>query len=267
MDFSADSRSFVQGRVGVAQHYLCCEGIGAPYLLSAEAWRALTAEWENLRHSSDGKDKGWGSEQIAFSTAAMNVGVKFNIFDHFMVSVPEISAAGEGIGWVKNAFVDRGLGNTCATGLVGEASLADTNIEANPMPTFLHVVRPWGIKRLGWLYSKYQIPPGWSKSDDTDGILECSMPLMAEPPQNLAQLAETESEKLNAWGLCTITHSLNTMLQKFKSAKCQAGFNEARALKWKGAWLNEILPGGTDGIPASSMSWVQACAENCSCGL
>ena len=88
--FKPDSGPFVQGLVGVAQHYLCCEGIGAPYVLAAGAWRLLTVEWEKPRFASGGKDMGWGSEQNAFSTAAKNVGIKFNIFDHFMVSVADL---------------------------------------------------------------------------------------------------------------------------------------------------------------------------------
>jgi hypothetical protein len=263
---TSTSESFVQGLTGVAQHYLCCEGIGAPYVLTAGAWRLLTKEWEKPRLASHGKDMGWGSEQIAFSTAAVRVGIKFTIFDHFMVSVPEINAPGEGIGWIKSSLIDRGLGNTCVTGRIGEASLLAKDVEANPMPTFLHVVRPWGIARLGWMYSKYQIPPGWSHNEDTDGILECSMPLMAEPPKDLVELAATETEKLNAWGLCSITHSLNSMLRKFKDAKCTAGFNSAPALKFKSGWVNEILPGG---LPAeiASQKWVKKCSENCECGL
>jgi len=210
---------------------------------------------------------GWGSEQEAFSTAAKNVGIKFTIFDHFMVSVPDINAPGEGIGWVKRTFLERGLGNTCATGLVGESSLLDASVTENPMPTFLHVVRPWGIERLNLMYSKYQIPPGWGRPDDTEGILECSMPLLAEPPKNLAELAETDSERLNAWGLCTITHSLNKMLRKFKAAKCGGNFNVAPALAYEGPWKNKILPGGDDTVPAASKGWVKECAEQCSCGL
>lgn len=266
--FSLDptrDQPFVHGLVGVAQHYLCCEGIGAPYVLTAEAWRALTLEWEKLRLASGGKEMGWGSEQNAFSIAAMNAGVKFHIYDHFMVSVPDSHAPGEGNGWVAS-MIQRGLGNTCATGLVGEASLLDKS-DANPMPTFLHVVRPWGIQRMGWMYSKYQVPPGWSKSEDTDGILECSMPLLAEPPHNFELLAQGETEKLNAWGLCTITHSLNTMLRKFKTARCGVGFNSAPALKYKDAWLNEILPGGTDAVPDAGKAWVKNCANHCSCSL
>jgi hypothetical protein len=262
---TSKAESFVQGLTGVAQHYICCENTGAPYVLTAGAWRVLVNEWDKPRFESNGKKMYWGSEQDAFSTAALKVGIKFTIFDHFMVSEPDITAPGEGIGWIKNSLIERGAGNTCATGRVGEASLLEKDIEANPMPTFLHVVRPWGIKRLSWYFSKYQVPPGFDFVGDTEGIMACSMPLIAEPPTNLIELAETETEKLNAWGLCSITHSLNSMLRKFKTAKCTPGFNNVSALKYKKSWVNEILPGGLTEI-ASSQKWVKKCAELCECG-
>lgn len=263
--YSANSTSFVQGRVGAAQHYECCEGIGAPYILTAGAWRALNQEWEKMRLAIKG-EVNWGSDQMAFAVAAQKVGVRFNIFNHFAVSDVALGEATEGMPWVQDAL-RRGHGDTCATGLVGDASLAEDARDVK-MPTFLHVVRPWGLRRLGWLYSKYQVPPGFGKPADYEGILECAMPLMAEPPKNLTLLAKDSAEEMHAWGLCTITHSLNSMLQKFKAAKCGDGaFNKAFAIKFKDDWENELLPGGTNAISPASKLWVKRCAEHVDCRL
>lgn len=260
----------VGGKVGVAQHYQCCDNLGPPYILSVESWRELAPLW--VARSAAHTDGGWGGDQQGFAEAASGAGLSFNIFDHFMVSDSE--SAGEGWSLIEEVISSEN-GDVCATKKVGLQPGIDR------VPTFMHIVRPWtahykkGYMRSeliegtaavqNWGFSKYQVPPGWRVPQTSDGILECGMPLFAEPPSTL--LSKGESPK-DSWAICTIIHSLNSMLTQYKKATCPAGFNDAKGLKMNVPldWSNKLLPGSVEAAPAGTdLKWLKDCVEKPRC--
>merc|ERR550514_1453293 len=147
----------------------------------------------------------------------------------FMVTEPKITGPGEGWRLVDTALKD-GRADVCASkapGLPEETAAAEQNL---PLPTFIHVTTEWVLPDLGWGYSKYVVPPGWSLPKE-EGILGCEMPFLAEPPTDLLRRASTPTEKRTAWGLCTIVHRTNQMLQRVKPTRCPEGFNSDLTLK------------------------------------
>jgi len=248
--------SFVDGSVGVAAHYLCCDDLGPPYILSVESWRKLVPQWSEGKRS-----KGWGADQVAFAAAARQVGLSFNVFDNLMVSSLDTMPPGWNL--VEHA-IRSPSGDVCSTKKVGPQS------GSQRLPAMMHVVRPWQVSTAdsAWGFSKYQVPPGWGRPQHTDGILECGMPQFAEPPTNLLQMQTSDDQKLDAWVVCTILHSLNSMLIKYKNITCPAGFNTAKALKMKVplTWTNELLEGAAESAPpGTNIKWMKRCAEGPLC--
>jgi hypothetical protein len=226
----------VEGLHGVAQHYACCDGAGAPYMFTAKAWRELLPGYAALASEAKGH---WGEEQKAFADAAKLANVTFSVFNHFMISA--VGDRLEGWRWVEEHLnaSDR-AGSTGDCGLPGRAAAAGPSAR---LPTFLHVVRPWNPDggNTSWQFSKYQVPPGWNHPEG-EGILDCDMPLLAEPPAGLVRSAPSGKARLSAWGLCGIIHSMNHMLADVKSRKCPNGGNLAKALKIEAGWKNRLVP-------------------------
>lgn len=264
----ANGSRAVHGMQGAVQHYECCGFAGAPYIFTARAWRALLPVYANLRLGASPTD--WGSEQVAFTVAARHAGVSYMPFDHFMVSdlrvhlpypeeahPPDPDHGHEGWTWVEK-FMETEEGDACG-------SRAARGGGPGRLPTFLHTVRPWNPEQQddSWQFSKYQVPPGW-RHKDGEGILDCDMPLLAEPPAdyvravgetpqpnpNRAQRFAARRKRLEAWTLCGIIHGLNDMLMDVKKLKCTRGFNDHRALKIEGNWANRLMdsyvPEGAD---------------------
>jgi len=248
------SGSFIGPKVGVAAHYLCCDNLGPPYILAAGDWRALIPFWSQVREG-----KGWGADQIVFAQAARKAGIHFNVFDHFMVSSPDTTDAGWSL--VKDAL-RKPAGDVCATKKFGlQPGLSH-------LPTFMHVVRQWIFKDNAsetWGFSKYQVPPGYHHHEKTNGILECGMPLLAEPPTSALGTSEADkAEKIEGWAFCTIVHSVNSMLLNYKELTCPQGFNKVPALKMSVPlkWTNILLEGGLDGAPpGTDLAVMKRCAE------
>ncbi|CAK0872738.1 unnamed protein product [Prorocentrum cordatum] len=202
-------------------------------------------------------------------------------FDHFMISdmrvhlpypteqhPPDPTHGHEGWPWVERFMATEG-GDACAA-RVGHGDAP------RRLPTFLHTVRPWNPEQqnTSWQFSKYQVPPGWSRQDG-EGILDCDMPLLAEPARdyvrvvgetplphpNRTQVRAARRRRLEAWTMCGIIHGLNDMLMDVKKLKCPQGFNDRRALKIEGHWNNRLLePYAPEGGDAESV-------RRCSVGL
>jgi len=255
-----DSKPVVQGLTAVAQQYMCCDGLGAPYIMSAMAWRKMLPVWAGQRLTVK---QNWGAEQDAFATASRKAGIAFHIFDHFMVSdVTTIHGKSEGWKWVKEA-IDSNSSDVCKTKVTQETT--------SRLPTFFHVVRPWksekNTKSPAWQFSKYQVPPGWSRGDGmADGITDCEMPLFAEPPEDMMLThSDDDTNKISSWGLCVIIHSLNDMLIDLKKAKCTKGYrgapghglgyNDIKAFKVEEDWRNVMLDGLQSKAEAKGMSY------------
>lgn len=240
---------------GIAAHYLCCNDIGVPYILTAKAWRKLLPEWSRMRLHKNGG--GWSAEQAAFGHAAKNVGVSFRVFDHFMVSTLESPGAeAEGWKWVKEALTTP-QGDVC--------KIKSAHETTNKLPIFFH----WNqVVKFSddWRISKYQVPPGWKKAEGA-GILDCEMSLLVEPPANLIQVARSEKDKLSAWSYCTIVHSLNSMLTDFKEANCPKPYNDMTLLKVGVGWINKFDPKTEVAAKAKGMNFtfMQACGEQYRC--
>jgi len=251
------SNSPVSSKVGSAAHYLCCDDLGPPYILSVRDWHELIPLWTQA-----GEGKGWGADQVAFAEATHKAGIEFNVFDHLMVSAP--STTDEGWKLVEDAL-STPAGDVCATKKFGMQP------GVSHLPTFMHVVQPWtfnGGSSESWGFSKYQVPPGWKRAQQTDGILECGMPMFAEPPTSLLASAMDQTQKVNGWVVCTVLHSLNSMLLKYKQATCSKGFNQAMALKMKVPleWTNLLLDAAIEGAPTGTdIAWLKRCAEGPDC--
>jgi hypothetical protein len=253
----------VAGKHAIAQHYRCCDDLGPPYILTVKAWKELLPVWSNLaaNHTSGG----WGGDQVAFAEAARATGMKFKVYDNFMVS-DKSDKESEGWSLVEEAL-QTSAGDVCKTGIVGKVP------GVQRVPTFMHVVRPWSMIQGSehWGFSKYQVPPGHHHEAKTDGILGCGMPLFAEPPltgSNLLALPVGSEEQRSGWAVCTIIHSLNSMLETYKTAACPGGFNKAKAFKMKVPldWSNELLPGWEQELPhGHDASFVQQCATGLKC--
>ncbi|CAK0872737.1 unnamed protein product [Prorocentrum cordatum] len=269
----------VLGMQGVVQRYECRGFAGAPYIFTAKAWRALLPAYAGLRFEARPND--WGSEQNAWVIAAQLAGVRYMPFDHFMISdmrvhlpypteqhPPDPTHGHEGWPWVERFMATEG-GDACAA-RVGHGDAP------RRLPTFLHTVRPWNPEQqnTSWQFSKYQVPPGWSRQDG-EGILDCDMPLLAEPARdyvrvvgetplphpNRTQVRAARRRRLEAWTMCGIIHGLNDMLMDVKKLKCPQGFNDRRALKIEGHWNNRLLePYAPEGGDAESV-------RRCSVGL
>lgn len=250
----------VEGLHGVVQHYRCCDGAGAPYLFTAEAWRELLPGYAALAGEATGA---WGEEQQAFATAAARAGVVFSVFDHFMVS--DISEREqEGWRWVEEHLEASG-GGSC--GPPGRAAAGPGAARAPRLPTFLHVVRPWNPEggNASWQFSKYQVPPGWGRPEG-EGILDCDMPLLAEPPTGLVRSASGGTARLSSWALCGIIHSVNDMLADVKGLRCPHGGNLAKVLKIEANWHNSLLPGQSPAAPGGVVAaFVARCALDLNC--
>eukprot|EP00929_Paragymnodinium_shiwhaense_P118681 TRINITY_DN90591_c0_g1_i1.p1 TRINITY_DN90591_c0_g1~~TRINITY_DN90591_c0_g1_i1.p1 ORF type:complete len:494 (-),score=134.57 TRINITY_DN90591_c0_g1_i1:52-1533(-) len=266
-DLLRHNGALVGGNIGVAQHYQCCDDLGPPYILAVEGWKQLAPHWSQAKAKMDG----WGGDQVAFARAAREAGLHFNVFDHFMVSDQNV----EGEGWsLVNEAMKLPAGDVCATREWGGERPAPSPNAGLRLPTFLHMVRPWSLlehmPEQAWGFSKYQVPPGWSVPSNTDGILECEMPMFAEPPASLLQEAKPQGQKAaqEAWGLCSIISSLNSMLLSYKQAKCNNRFNTAKAVKMKVplSWANILLEGGVKEAPTgTNMSWLHSCVETPRC--
>lgn len=262
----SESGTLVGGKVGLAAHYDCCNDIGPPYLLSAQGWRDVTPVWNAKFQTS-----GWGGDQVALGQASIETGVDWNVYDHLMVSSYNKQPAWE---MVEDAL-SVPEGDVCATKQVGmHPDLAKRNKD---LPNFMHVVVPWSLET--WGFSKYQVPPGWQMKTKTDGILQCAMPMFAEPPSDLLQgagytskeeagsTAKSDGDRRSGWAVCTILHSLNTMLANYKKVACDS-FNEVKGLKMivPLAWRNELLEGAYQGAPAGTdHEWLRMCATQPAC--
>jgi len=240
--------SFVGDKIGVAAHYLCCDNLGSPFIMTVRDWRILVPAWKFQR-----QDGGWGVDQVAFAVAAKKTGMHFNVFDHLMTSSLDTMPAA----WdIVRAALRQDSGNVCLTRQFG------VHGGVSRLPIFLHVVKPWVQKDADgkdWGFSKYQVPPGFKRQTNTDGIMECEYPFFAEPPPSLIQ--RNQQDAVNGWVLCTIIHSLNSMLLDYKKLTCPQGFNWARALKMDVplAWTNSLLAGFDSGLNASKANWIKRC--------
>lgn len=252
-NFTKHGEALIGGKVAIAQHYQCCDNLGPPYILSMQGWRELAPIWGKMT----AKGQGWGADQEAFAEAARKAEIKFNVFEHFMVS--DRAVTGEAWPLVTEALKVPS-GDVCSSKLVG----VHPGVER--LPTFMHIVRPWVVNtetQQAWGFSKYQVPPGWNVPQKTDGILECGMPLFAEPPENLLQTLP-EKDRESGWAICTIIHSLNSMLWQYKSSHCTDGFNTARALKMNVPleWTNSLLDGAVEQAPkGTDIEWMKKCAK------
>jgi len=251
------SGSFISPKVGVAAHYLCCDDLGPPYVLAVKDWRDLVPLW--IR---SGVGKGWGADQVVFAEAARAAGIHFNVFDHFMVSALSTTPAG----WtLVQEALSTPAGDACATKKFG------VQPGVSRLPTFMHVVKPWAFSSSdseSWGFSKYQVPPGYGHHPKEDGMLTCDMPIFAEPPSSLLGTNPADKkEKLDGWAVCTIVHSLNSMLLNYKEATCPKGFNKATALKMTVPlnWTNILLDSAMERAPHGiNMTWVKSCVDdNC----
>mmetsp|Transcript_47836 Transcript_47836/g.127645 ORF Transcript_47836/g.127645 Transcript_47836/m.127645 type:complete len:425 (+) Transcript_47836:3-1277(+) len=262
---SAEGPARVEGLRGVVQHYACCRNAGAPYIFTAGAWRALLPAYASLAGRATGS---WGEEQEAFATAAAGAGVGFSVFDHFMVSDLDAKEA-EGWRWVEECLgAAEASGSSC--GPAGPRA-AGVGAPAPRLPTFLHMVRPVNPEggKATWQFSKYQVPPGWGRPEG-EGILDCDMPLLAEPPAGPAGKTSHGKDRLASWMLRSIVAGVNGMLADVKRLKCPKGHNRAKALKIEADWRNSLLSDPAAAAPGAGADpdFVARCALalNCSRG-
>lgn len=265
-----DIRAGIKENRGVAAYWQCCDGFGPPYVLSVGGWRMLMPEWQSQMNKEMQGGTGWGADQVCFGRAVKFLRMQFNLYTHFSVTEFDVQ---EGWDLVRHALMRPSM-DVCSTKRVGEQSTSGA------LPSFLHIVRPWTVGANdseamdseamdsgAWGFSKYQVPPGWKKAETTDGILECDMPLFAEPPATLLQ--DFPSEYLSAWALCVVHSRLNEMLLTYKENVCKSGFNSAKALKMSVPlnWTNRLLPGAEEGVlNKKRITWMERCAEEPECG-
>jgi len=250
--------SYISSRTGVVSTYDCCGYLGPPYMFSVQSWREILPFWNDNKKGSI-----WGADQKAFFVAAKAAGIHANAFEHLMVM--RNTATKPGWDLLEEAVHHPGA-DVCATKRVGLQPGVPN------LPTFLHVVQPWSAQHANtsesWGFSKYQVPPGWKRErpHGTDGIMDCRMPSFAEPPANLLQMSS--NSKVESWIVCSIIHSLNSMLTSYKQVACPHGYNEAKALKMKVplTWENQLLDAGLDSAPpGTDLSWLRDCAEQDRC--
>jgi len=240
--------SLVGNKTGISAHYLLPGGLGSPFIMTVRDWRTLLPAWKFTR---DGNN--WGVDQVAFINAAAKVGIKFNIFDHLMVAAPNTMPAGWDL--IRRALTNAAA-NVCATREFG------VQYGVNHLPTFLHVVMPWSesdSEGIQWGFSKYQVPPGFRSRPKTDGILDCRMPFFAEPPASLQH-----SDRIQGYVICTIIHSLNSMLLNYKKVVCQGTFNTARTLRMTVPlnFTNFLVDGASSAAPyGADTKYVRACTR------
>jgi len=248
--------SLVGNKIGISAHYLLPGGLGSPFIMTVRDWRTLLPAWKFTR---DGNR--WGVDQIAFIDAAAKVGIYFNIYDHLMIAAPDTMPAGWDL--VRGA-IKRTASNVCATRQFG-VQYGANHLPTNFLPTFMHVVLPWvetDGKGIKWGFSKYQVPPGFKSRPKTDGILDCRMPLFAEPPPSLLH-----SDRVEGWVICTVIHSLNSMLLNYKKVVCPGSFNTARSIKMTVPldYTNILLDATLSDTPSGTdMMWIRKCTRlNC----
>jgi len=252
-----DGSSFVGRGVGVVSTYDCCGGLGPPYIFTVQSWREIVSHWNEVQSGSI-----WGADQEVFSIAASKADVHMNAFEHLMV----MRSTATRPGWrLLEEAVKTPAADVCTTRSFGQQP------GVPDMPVFFHIVQPWYVTThasAGWGFSKYQVPPGWKKNrpQGTDGILDCRMPFFAEPPANLLQAHGPR--KVESWIVCTIIHSLNSMLTKYKQVACPSGYNTAKALQMKVPldWENILWDIGLSSAPnGTDATWLRNCAQYDTC--
>lgn len=180
--------------------------VGPPLILHIDDLYNLSKLWQRymmpvLRST---KEVDILADMWAYSIGAAQLDLKHTILDHYMIS--SWGTRGEGYQWVDD-FKDF----SCANPSPGEN---------DRMPTFIHMASnfkaPDGHKGP-WMFHKGHVP---------GHILNCDVPSIIVPPDNLWRDSVERKTKQQAWVLCTIINKLNKVLKMYKTKFCPIGFSK-----------------------------------------
>lgn len=143
------------------------------------------------------------TDMWAYIMGAANLEMPHVRLDHFMVSDIE---SGIGEGW---RFVDEweSSGMSCDDPQMPEGK----NI-----PTFLHFAHNYRADDKDgnrWMFHKGHVP---------GNILDCDVPILKAPPDDLYRTQTNTRQKRSAWMLCNLYSRVNGMLKAYKKKFCPA---------------------------------------------
>eukprot|EP01038_Epipyxis_sp_PR26KG_P011460 gene11460-15352_t len=187
------------------EHY----SVGPPYLVEKSDMKRLTDAWVDFVPRVYEKYPELLAEMYAYSMAAAHAELPHFTMTHYMVSNTFVDE--EGWKWI-DALGD----NVCDPPING------IYYENRPMPTFLHHCQ---FFRAGEL--------GFQKRRLKKEIFSCDSPMMMEPPLDLGKVnyknrdgqnmtLGPQQARRNAFMICVIHRSLNSLLIDYKSKMCSS---------------------------------------------
>ena len=100
---------------------------------------------------------------------------------------------------------------------------SNANLNVEHKPTFLHVAQRYDSHQ--WpMFHKGHVPPN---------ILQCELPLIIEPPEDLIDSVPVEhvEQRHKNYMLCSAYKLINSAVLDFKRAHCPAGFNQDKEIR------------------------------------
>lgn len=188
--------------------------VGPPMIVEIDDLTNLADKWEfNMRPVLKVGGPDILADMYAYSIAAADLDLKHTTLDHYMIST--WGHTGQAYSFVEE-FEQMSCSNPSK----------DYSPSTAHWPVFIHLAsnfKAFDETEDEWMFHKGHVP---------GNILDCDMPLIVAPPENLFDLnREDESIKVHqkAWVVCNTISRLNSILLKYKEKFCPAGY-ETREL-------------------------------------
>jgi peptidyl serine alpha-galactosyltransferase len=233
---------------------------GPPYLATGKDMYAIAKHWVQFLPRVYELFPDFMAEMYSYSVAAAYLGLPHQLTTGFMVS--DIGSKGmEGFEFLDHIHRD----DACHRDVLFRSRTVtkvyndDNNADDNnfQIPLVLHYCQRYSLGR--WFFSKYDLR--------ADFLSSCDVPLLREPPVNVAALYDwnffpngMEGENfrhrqrlqdtvLHAWMMCTMIFSLNDVAIAIKERHCHGKANFNRTLHFHDEAIFQSTLDDPTGIP------------------
>jgi hypothetical protein len=183
--------------------------VGPPLIARIEDMRKIFSKWTKYMHPVFNQRPGdIQADMYAYSFAAAHFGLDHLMFDQYMVSSPVTS----GEAW---PYVNKYKSMPCTN--PNKYSYSPDAL----IPTFLHVAQRYDSDKTDFMFHKGHVPPN---------ILNCDLPILIMPPDNLIENAPDLEQKHKTYMLCNAYNLINEAVLAWKKRFCPTGYNTKKMI-------------------------------------